>query len=459
MNIFDYYIEKNKNKLWTDLYTSTSSKNRGKTFAYINTNFRSLYAFEDIFKKFYSYNNLDRSEWKLNPNHGQEEAKQWVVNMVQSKLFKKEKSHYTLTEKGKAFKDLLESNLEKQFRWPVLYLFFSNAYFSYKPNYIYKISNDLLTTLENAGYTYDWLMHSIENLVKQHSSYTTDLFSQEIFWVISFYRDEDFLYLLKNSKNEEKKRLYDLCVNNYHNENFNDCISYKYKPGGQYTKNTFVDDLKTLYITFYLIRNRPLSFKEYINSVLSGYENLYEVKKTETLDFVYAHTEIFEVIYEEIFQSIEEDIVNNYEYTPLQKAKKVSEEKIDDTTAKNKDKIRKVSSVLKRMAKERANYKCELQDLNNCKYFTSKESNKNYLEIHHIVPREFSNEFEKSIEIIDNYISLCPHCHRLVHFGIDRERLPSLIYLFNKRKEALNRKSINVDLENLKIFYNIEERI
>ena len=116
-----------------------------------------------------------------------------------------------------------------------------------------------------------------------------------------------------------------------------------------------------------------------------------------------------------------------------------------------------MSSVLKRMTKERSHYLCELQSLHNCRYFTSKESQKNYLEIHHLVPREFSNEFEKSIEILDNYVPLCPHCHRMLHLATDRERLSALTFLYNARKDALQLKEITVDLDKLKVFYGIEE--
>ena len=111
------------------------------------------------------------------------------------------------------------------------------------------------------------------------------------------------------------------------------------------------------------------------------------------------------------------------------------------------------------MTKEKTQYKCELSDLFNCKYFTAKETNKNYLEIHHFVPREFSNEFEDSIEILDNYVALCPHCHRMLHLAVDRERIGALSFLLNKRKVALHEHHIDVDIDTIKTFYGIEENI
>ena len=96
-----------------------------------------------------------------------------------------------------------------------------------------------------------------------------------------------------------------------------------------------------------------------------------------------------------------------------------------------------------------------------CKYFTSKDSSKNYLEIHHLIPREFSNEYDKSIEVLGNYIALCPHCHRLLHFAVDRERSSALTYLFNKHKDELRKlellyKDDEKELKKLKEFYHID---
>ena len=166
-----------------------------------------------------------------------------------------------------------------------------------------------------------------------------------------------------------------------------------------------------------------------------------------------------ETIFNEFIGKIEEDLDNDYVYTPRTTEIKPIDfnEKLDDTTTTTKEEISRISSVLKRMAKERSDYKCELSELYSCKYFTGKENNKNYLEIHHLVPREFSNEFEQTIEILSNYVALCPHCHRMLHFAVDRERIPALFYLLNKRKEELAKHGISIDIDFLKLLYNVEE--
>ena len=457
MNIFDYYVEKNKDSNWVDLYRSTANKNNGKTFLYINTNYRSIYAFIDIFEKFYKYNNLERDQWKINANHGQEEAKQWVVNMAHSKLFKKDGNHYSLTAKGEAFNEFVNADFDETSQWPILYMFLNNAYFGLKPNYINKTCSSVLSALTETGYSYDEILAAAKEVLNKKDNISlVELFAKDIFWILSFYKDKDFLYIYKNAAPKEKERLFAFCSSNYTSKTYNDCISYKYKPSGQYAKNTFIDDLRTLFVSLSVARANPLNLKEYVDAVLSCYGEIYTFKKQEVLDFINAHSDVFQIIYKEAFGNTEEDIISDYEYTHRDPKEKPSEEKIDDTTAENEEKIKKMSAVLKRMTKERAGYLCELHDLHDCKYFTSKESNKNYLEIHHLVPREFSNEFEKSIEIIDNYVPLCPHCHRLLHLATDRERTAALTYLFNKRKDNLSAKHIEVSLKELRAFYGIE---
>lgn len=456
MDIFEYYVERNHDSNWVELYQSTAHKNYGKTFIYVTTNYRFLSSFIDIFNKFYSYNGLDRSEWSHNAGHGQEDAKQWTVNMTQSKLFKRDKSIYNLTAKGKAFKEFLDLELGDNSNWILLYLFLNNSYFGFIPNYINKKCKEIMTTFIDSGYSKEYILGLIKEFLQKKDIKTPEIFNNDIFWLLTFYKDKDFLSLYKVSSDESKKKLFSLAVNNFHSKTYADCISKKYKPSGQYHYNTFIDDLKVLYFSTIIADSNPSNLTDYLDSLFKAYSELYYFDKEKVIKFIADHEDIFQIIYKETYGDIEEDIVNDYEYSPRD-ITDVTEEKVDDTTANNETTIRHMSSVLKRMAKERTNYLCELDDLFGCKYFTSKENNKNYLEIHHLVPREFSNEFENSIEIIDNYVALCPHCHRLIHFATDRERVSALNYLYNKRKNKLEEKGIKVDIKTLKKFYDIEE--
>lgn len=456
MDVFDYYVERNKDSKWVELYQSTAHKNYGKTFIYVTTNYRFIASFIDIFNKFYLYNGLDRKSWSHNVGHGQEEAKQWTVNMTQSKLFKREKSTYNLTAKGKAFKEFVGLELGDNSNWVLLYLFLNNSYFGFVPNYINKKCNEIMNTFVEFGYSKKCVLGLIKEVLNNKDIKAPELFKTDIFWLLTFYKDRDFISLYKVASNKSKDKLFSLASTNYTLRTYADCISKKYKPGGQYHYNTFIDDLKVLYFSTILAESNPSDLTGYLEVLFKSYGELYYYDKDKVKVFVSNNEDVFQIIYKETYGNIEEDIVNDYEFTSKDIGE-LTEEKVDDTTANNEIAIRHMSSVLKRMAKEKAHYLCELDDLYGCKYFTSKGNGKNYLELHHLVPREFSNEFENSIEIIDNYISLCPHCHRLIHFATDRERVSALNYLYNKRKLKLEEKGIKVDIKTLKKFYNIEE--
>jgi hypothetical protein len=64
----------------------------------------------------------------------------------------------------------------------------------------------------------------------------------------------------------------------------------------------------------------------------------------------------------------------------------------------------------------RANGKCEMPGCK-CTLFTKDDGNV-YLEGHHIVPLS-----EGGTDELSNAAGLCPHCHRLLHFGKDRDAL------------------------------------
>ena len=91
-----------------------------------------------------------------------------------------------------------------------------------------------------------------------------------------------------------------------------------------------------------------------------------------------------------------------------------------------------------------------------CKYFTSKENGKNFLEIHHLIPREFANDFDTTIEVLSNYIALCPNCHRKIHNAVDREREHLLRHLLNKRKDALLNDGLQISDKELIEYYKFD---
>lgn len=96
-----------------------------------------------------------------------------------------------------------------------------------------------------------------------------------------------------------------------------------------------------------------------------------------------------------------------------------------------------------------AEYKCEVDK--NHKLFIRKNANIFYTEPHHLVPMEYSDQFDVSLDIEENIISLCSHCHNEIHYGRDRFRL--IKDLYEMRAKLLKSVGIDITLEELNQMY------
>ena len=462
MTILDYYSIKHNDNEWTRNYATAAKNKNGYIFSFLNTNYRTTETFKTNFINFLDYINVNRNEWERNENHGQETAKQWIVNLRQSKLYYLSNGVYNLSFKGHVFNDLIHQEFTNEEQWLLTYILLNNSYFNLVPNYIFVNTDRILKNLIDLGYKKDYILSLVKEFLLLKSVRTKELPKFDIFWLLTFNNEKDFITLFKNSTMEEISDLKNSVLDNIKDEIFDisiDCISYKLKGGGIYTKNTFIDECKLFYFSAILLDANVNSFDAYLKILINSYKELFDVNENCIFEFCKNNLNVFDVVFRETFGNNEEDIENNNEddLKVEEENVKLENELVDTTSSENDVKIHHVSMVLKRLAKESNKYKCSLHDLNNCSYFTSKDNGKNYLEIHHLVPREFTNEFDKSIEIIENYVALCPHCHRLLHFGADRERKQALTYLFNQRKQLLDNKGIILDLTSFLQYYGVED--
>lgn len=98
-----------------------------------------------------------------------------------------------------------------------------------------------------------------------------------------------------------------------------------------------------------------------------------------------------------------------------------------------------------------ANYLCEVNS--NHKDFTSKVTGKNYVEAHHLIPMEFQDSFEVSIDIEANIVSLCVNCHKRLHHALAKEKQKILNNLYNQRALRLRKCGIEISEEILFSYY------
>lgn len=462
MNIFEYYNIKNEDPLWVEEYQSTSDKKSGKTFLYTNTNFRTIFSFADVYNKFLEYNNLPREQWATYGN-GEQMAKHWTVRMQQSKFFKKANGKYTCTEKGKAFGKLIEivdnEGLQDDDFWILIYYFILNSYFGFKENYILKRSQDVYLGLHDAGYSTMEVNEAFESILTKKDSLTIDkLFEEDGFWMLSFYKDKDFMSIYKTSPSNIKQLLFSKVQRERKTTGSTDLIGHKFINSGQYNANMIIDDISVLYVTHELMSMENKDALILLDNICSIVERYGETDRKFLTKFLTENYPVFETIYNEaILNEDIDDEINEKDESDEEIEEEETSIDVDPTTTISKQLLRNTRAILKRMAKDRAGYKCELECLNSCKYFTSKEEGKNYLEIHHLIPWAFCNEFEKSLEHIDNYVALCPSCHMLLHHGSDRERKQALTYLYNLRKDKLKAAGLEITLEMLFNFYQVSE--
>ena len=112
----------------------------------------------------------------------------------------------------------------------------------------------------------------------------------------------------------------------------------------------------------------------------------------------------------------------------------------------------KRDSVVSGNAITKAGYQCEYNS--NHYLFNSKSTNKPYVEAHHLIPMSAYNDFEYSIDVEANVVSLCVVCHKKLHHASIQEKLDILTYLYNERIERLEQCNISLTLEDLIEYYS-----
>ena len=476
MKLLDLYKELCNDKTFFERYYSTSGSNYGKIFFFISTNYRGiliksgnrLQGFANGFRVIENVEGKKRSDWSRRVGTQQEIEKQHVVNMRKSELFRVVDDAYEKTSRGIVFKKLIESDKltheEKNF---LCYLLILTGYFNDIPNYIIERTKYVYEQWEKAGYSSTECFNIQKVFVKFAISaeHTYDIFDYDYVYLDSFFQELDglnFLSVYHNATDVEKQALHEYIISNYKNKRFadknNDCvISYKFKPGGNYVKNTVIDNAWILYVTKKIIDKADTDFDSFIATAISAYKEIFDVDESQLRSFIY-DTDKNRSVLQVIFGK-----AANVPIPALVVAKDLTQQEIEEfctsdaTELEGATKLDAVSTSLKKLAKIQSNYKCALDECEICKYFTAKENGKNYLEIHHFIPREFANDFDYPIEVLENYVALCPNCHRKIHLAVDSERKHMINIIFNLRQELLAKKGLVITLQDLYNYYKIDE--
>lgn len=87
------------------------------------------------------------------------------------------------------------------------------------------------------------------------------------------------------------------------------------------------------------------------------------------------------------------------------------------------------------------------------KTFIAKSGNNNFVEAHHLIPMCYEDDFEHSIDVHSNIISLCPNCHRAIHNATAEYQIKLVSELYEQRRDRLIKQGIEVNLEDLISMY------
>lgn len=464
MSLVDTYKDRNKNEKWFKSHASLGRGATGRMFEYTNTNFRTQKAFADAFAIFLEVENMPRDQWPRQ-GHGQEKHKHYVINMIQSKLFRKDVDDlYSKTAKGQLYSQFIKSNLNDAERWLVNYLFLLNGYYTNRKNYIvYRVKEDLLGFLLSVdGMTEELLVESAKNLLGSES--LTAALRSQFFYTHSFYDDSDFLIGYLRSSEEEKEELARYIESNLSSKTFRCCISKKYQPKGNFSYSMLLDETKVFLLTLLLVRSKDPNVANLPEVFVGNYNNSVDsVDRGRVMTYLQENKRVFDPIFVEILELEEMEIamadVAGTEDLPMEvDGHDVAEDYIDETSEEGKQRIKAVYNLRKRQARVQSGYTCALETMNNCRpvYFTARANGKNYLELHHLIPREFRNDFSYSIEVLANYVTLCPRCHRQIHLAVDRERKHLINALYEDRKDRLKVVGLDAELKDMYTYYGVD---
>lgn len=100
-------------------------------------------------------------------------------------------------------------------------------------------------------------------------------------------------------------------------------------------------------------------------------------------------------------------------------------------------------------ALELANHSCEIDGAHLT--FIKKSNGLPYTEAHHLIPLQFFERFDVSLDVEENVVSLCSNCHNEIHYGENAKALISKLHA--DRKEKLEYAGISVELDDLLDMY------
>lgn len=264
MTILDYYRQKQSNPSWVAEYQSTAQDKHGKMFNCINVNFRSLKTYYMQLDAFKSKDGMKRSEWNDFQTTGQEKDKQRIQPLKNAKLLTTSGERFYITDKGKLVIKINEDgSFSEREKWLIIYMLLLDFEFDGRDIDILRSVVDLTHNLEKIGIKTTDLLPMLRDTINVTDKFS--FFHKDIFWLISFANDFDFINRYNKSTPSEKEELFkwiDMCSKN---KDTTDCIAHKFISGGAYTGSMFNEDVNIILCSLVLLTLQDKNYFNFLN--------------------------------------------------------------------------------------------------------------------------------------------------------------------------------------------------
>lgn len=117
----------------------------------------------------------------------------------------------------------------------------------------------------------------------------------------------------------------------------------------------------------------------------------------------------------------------------------------------------RTNPLLGKIAIKKAYYSCE-KDYQH-ETFISKKTQQKYMEAHHLIPvcfqKEVWDKYHINIDCVENLVSLCPTCHKAIHYGTKEVQRKMITELFSRCAPKYKAIGLNITLKEIFKFYKI----
>ncbi len=444
MKLYDLIKEFTKSKENSN-YFSSSNKSKNLFSTYFSTNVRSSETLIKYLENIKPDIGLERKSWRKQSNHNQEVSKQYIAPLLSSELiFSGERNTYNYTKKAEIINNLFKLDLTSSEKLIISSLFTSN-YRLIGNRSIAEEVLEIIEILRENNVKEEEIEKDILQVLLSENEYK--FMENKLYLLMIFYNEYsseegNIFSIILGLTDIEIKEYYDLIYDELSSQNYDSPLSKRLKSGGNLTKST----IENMFLLFYIILQiqKGADYLEILNNIFSGLDKYGEIDSEKIINNLC--TNDCKNILAKAFEDINSNLSIEYDY--------YSVEELDPSTKTSKISDESIFQSLKKTALEKSSYCCALESLRGCSshYFTSRSTNQNFLELHHFLPRKYRAYIDNGVEFIENYIPLCPSCHRMIHNAVDNERKIILRYILNAN-EILKEKLDNTEIVNCKNLY------